>query len=471
MYRAALRSAPRLTQPLRQSHIAASGRRFASTTTPVDKKRSWKSSAARWGLAIGAVYWYSTSTVFAEEPKFKTIQPPPEFSDEDLPTVEAVVARKRLEAEARLQKTATSEPETAALASQTSPSAPAKEIEASGQAAPEGSPEALEEEAAQQGAFNPETGEINWDCPCLGGMAHGPCGEEFKAAFSCFVYSEEEPKGMNCIDKFQHMQDCFRLHPEVYGEELADDDEEAATAADGVATDGVSARDAPVEGASDVDATSMKSSSPKPTKIASPTEEVTEIDAKIGKPKPEREKVTPTSSPTPTKTILSYADVAASGPKQSPEEAAAPRPPQIIPSETASTSSLIDVDTPSVRTVPSDFLEQDVQTETQERRKEREEDAAAARAEADLAKKKKKKTAANQARKADNFLTKFFGELSDGASTALVATNLAAVVGVSAYLGYKALGLYERGRFTWKSLGVGAGVALGVGLFEAALGG
>ncbi len=64
--------------------------------------------------------------------------------------------------------------------------------------------EALEEEADQQGAFNPETGEINWDCPCLGGMAHGPCGEEFKAAFSCFVYSNEEPKGMDCIDKFQY---------------------------------------------------------------------------------------------------------------------------------------------------------------------------------------------------------------------------------------------------------------------------
>jgi intermembrane space import and assembly protein 40 len=63
--------------------------------------------------------------------------------------------------------------------------------------------EGLEEEADQQGAFNPETGEINWDCPCLGGMAHGPCGEEFKAAFSCFVYSKEEPKGMECIDKFK----------------------------------------------------------------------------------------------------------------------------------------------------------------------------------------------------------------------------------------------------------------------------
>lgn len=61
----------------------------------------------------------------------------------------------------------------------------------------------LEEEADQQGAFNPETGEINWDCPCLGGMAHGPCGEEFRAAFSCFVFSTEEPKGMDCIEKFK----------------------------------------------------------------------------------------------------------------------------------------------------------------------------------------------------------------------------------------------------------------------------
>ncbi|KZS98242.1 hypothetical protein SISNIDRAFT_404082, partial [Sistotremastrum niveocremeum HHB9708] len=68
------------------------------------------------------------------------------------------------------------------------------------------------------GAFNPLTGEINWDCPCLGGMAHGPCGPEFRAAFSCFVYSEEEPKGIECVDKFKGMQDCFRRHPEDYGD-------------------------------------------------------------------------------------------------------------------------------------------------------------------------------------------------------------------------------------------------------------
>lgn len=63
--------------------------------------------------------------------------------------------------------------------------------------------EGLEDEAGQQGAFNPETGEINWDCPCLGGMAHGPCGEEFREAFSCFVHSTEEPKGIECIEKFK----------------------------------------------------------------------------------------------------------------------------------------------------------------------------------------------------------------------------------------------------------------------------
>ena len=33
-----------------------------------------------------------------------------------------------------------------------------------------------------------ESGEINWECPCLGGMPSGPCGVEFREAFSCFHY-------------------------------------------------------------------------------------------------------------------------------------------------------------------------------------------------------------------------------------------------------------------------------------------
>jgi intermembrane space import and assembly protein 40 len=88
--------------------------------------------------------------------------------------------------------------------------------------------EESEEQTGQQSAYDPETGEINWDCPCLGGMAHGPCGEQFKAAFSCFVYSEAEPKGIDCVEKFKAMQDCFREHPDVYKDEIEDD--EAANA-------------------------------------------------------------------------------------------------------------------------------------------------------------------------------------------------------------------------------------------------
>lgn len=83
--------------------------------------------------------------------------------------------------------------------------------------------------SSEGAAFNPETGEINWDCPCLGGMAHGPCGEEFKEAFACFVYSEAEPKGIDCIKKFENMRTCFKQHPEHYKEELYDDDEPVAS--------------------------------------------------------------------------------------------------------------------------------------------------------------------------------------------------------------------------------------------------
>lgn len=83
---------------------------------------------------------------------------------------------------------------------------------------PDADPEGEASHSDQAGAYNPVTGEINWDCPCLGGMAHGPCGPQFREAFSCFIFSEEEPKGINCVDKFKNMQTCFREHPELYGD-------------------------------------------------------------------------------------------------------------------------------------------------------------------------------------------------------------------------------------------------------------
>jgi intermembrane space import and assembly protein 40 len=40
------------------------------------------------------------------------------------------------------------------------------------------------------------------------------------------VFSEQEPKGIDCVEKFKAMQDCFREHPDVYAEELDDDDDD-----------------------------------------------------------------------------------------------------------------------------------------------------------------------------------------------------------------------------------------------------
>jgi intermembrane space import and assembly protein 40 len=69
-----------------------------------------------------------------------------------------------------------------------------------------------------------ENGDINWNCPCLGGMASGPCGYQFRDAFSCFHYSEADPKGSDCIQKFAQMQECMNRFPNLYPNR--DDDEE-----------------------------------------------------------------------------------------------------------------------------------------------------------------------------------------------------------------------------------------------------
>ncbi|GJC94673.1 CHCH domain-containing protein [Colletotrichum higginsianum] len=225
MYRSAVRSTPRAVSAARQSAIRAAPRRFASTT-PADKPRSWKGAALRWGLAAGAVYWYNTSPVFAEEPLPRTIPAPSQFSESDLTTVDAIVEEKRKRA---IVKAEEAKPAPAAAPVPTEASEKTQEVLQGGEDAPApGSPEALEAEAGQQGAFNPETGEINWDCPCLGGMADGPCGEEFKAAFSCFVYSNEEPKGMDCIEKFH--TDATDAPPAAKKETKADSPDQAPRA-------------------------------------------------------------------------------------------------------------------------------------------------------------------------------------------------------------------------------------------------
>ncbi|XP_070430734.1 mitochondrial intermembrane space import and assembly protein 40 isoform X1 [Equus przewalskii] len=69
-------------------------------------------------------------------------------------------------------------------------------------------------------------GDINWNCPCLGGMASGPCGEQFKSAFSCFHYSTEEVKGSDCVAQFRAMQECMQKYPDLYPQEDEEEEEE-----------------------------------------------------------------------------------------------------------------------------------------------------------------------------------------------------------------------------------------------------
>ena len=82
-----------------------------------------------------------------------------------------------------------------------------------------------ENKDAPPGLIFPD-GSINWNCPCLGGMATGPCGPEFREAFSCFHYSEEEPKGKDCLPKFAEMQECMKQYPELYDERKGEKDKE-----------------------------------------------------------------------------------------------------------------------------------------------------------------------------------------------------------------------------------------------------
>ncbi len=50
-------------------------------------------------------------------------------------------------------------------------------------------------------------------------MASGVCGEQFKTAFTCFHFSQEEVKGSDCLEQFRSMQDCFQQHPELFPQE------------------------------------------------------------------------------------------------------------------------------------------------------------------------------------------------------------------------------------------------------------
>lgn len=132
----------------------------------------------------------------------------------------------------------------------------------------------------------------------------------------------------------------------------------------------------------------------------------------------------------------------------------APLPREIEKTESVSTASLIDVDAPSVQSVHSDFLDQEVKTTTQAERIEREaEEAALARekAAAAAASKKSKKAKAQG--------------LSKNAQNPVYLGNAFIITALSAVLGYGAYRKHAEGKLSWEVAGVWAGA---VGLFAGA---
>ncbi|KAF2713251.1 hypothetical protein K504DRAFT_423719 [Pleomassaria siparia CBS 279.74] len=154
---------------------------------------------------------------------------------------------------------------------------------------------------------------------------------------------------------------------------------------------------------------------------------------------------------------MSYADVAARGPKQTAEEQArAPAMPEIEKTDD-SVSSLVDVDSPHISSVPSDFESQPVKTETQADRIELEDRTREAVAEAkEEAKRAKDKAKAKASRGNDYVRENAQNPVLIG--NALTVGILGTVIGVGAYR------KYVRDELSWKVVGAWAGV---VGLFAA----
>lgn len=69
-------------------------------------------------------------------------------------------------------------------------------------------------------AINPITGEINWECPCMGNNPKGPCGELFKVAFKCFIKNQDNPN--TCKELINTMQKCQEKYPKLYTESNTD---------------------------------------------------------------------------------------------------------------------------------------------------------------------------------------------------------------------------------------------------------
>ncbi|XP_048771108.1 mitochondrial intermembrane space import and assembly protein 40-like [Ostrea edulis] len=90
---------------------------------------------------------------------------------------------------------------------------------------------ALDEEEIHDGpiGFVQPNGELNFGCPCVGGLHAGPCGYEMREFLSCNFYNSKDnndPRGQNCDDKLETMMTCIQKHADYYKEKMSGDPED-----------------------------------------------------------------------------------------------------------------------------------------------------------------------------------------------------------------------------------------------------
>ncbi|XP_063692601.1 mitochondrial intermembrane space import and assembly protein 40-like [Bolinopsis microptera] len=84
----------------------------------------------------------------------------------------------------------------------------------------QGGPVSEEVQEQYPGAVS-ESGRDKLTVPCLGGMGtEGPCVEEFRSAFSCWMFSPADEqggeRGDDCVDNFFAMSNCMQQNEEFY---------------------------------------------------------------------------------------------------------------------------------------------------------------------------------------------------------------------------------------------------------------
>ncbi|TIA29453.1 hypothetical protein D6C79_09932 [Aureobasidium pullulans] len=180
---------------------------------------------------------------------------------------------------------------------------------------------------------------------------------------------------------------------------------------------------------------------PEPATAASIEEPVT-----ASEPAPSQEPDTATEVPAPeAPATMSYASVAASGPQQRAHAV-----PEIQHTDDE-VHELIDVDSPHISSVPSDFQSQEIQTETQAERERLESEAREKAQQAKEVEEKVKQKAQKAAEKA-----------KANSDNPVILGNTVAVVALGGLLGFGAYRKYTAGELTWKVAGAWAGV---VGVF------